>query len=126
MVENTLFYTEDHEWVRIEGDEAVIGISDHAQHALGDITFVDLPKPGTTVKAHGALAVVESVKAASDIYAPVSGTVSAANEVLTKSPEKINEAALGDGWICRLKPFDAADLKKLMTPAQYDAFIAGN
>jgi len=124
MVQKNVWYTKDHEWVSVEGDTATVGISDHAQAALGDITFVDLPKPGKVVKAHDSLAVIESVKAASDVYAPVGGTVCAANDTLGAAPETINQAPLGEGWLCKLKPFDAAGLAALMTAEQYEAFLA--
>lgn len=124
MIAKDAYYTKDHEWLKVNGDEATVGISDHAQEALGDITFVDLPKVGKVVKAHDSLLVVESVKAASDVYAPVAGTVSAVNEALGATPELINQSAQGDGWICKLKPFDAAAVGSLMTADQYEAFLA--
>ena len=119
-----LRYTKDHEWIGMEGDLAVIGISNHAQQALGDITFVDLPKVGKALKAHDVLGVVESVKAASDIFAPVAGTVAAANEALNASPELINQDPCGRGWLCKLSGVKAADLAGLMTLAQYEALCA--
>jgi glycine cleavage system H protein len=124
MIQKDAYYTKDHEWLTVNGDEATVGISDHAQEALGDITFVDLPKVGKVVKAHESLLVVESVKAASDVYAPVAGTVSAVNEALGAAPELINQSAQGDGWICKLKPFDAVAVGSLMTADQYEAFLA--
>lgn len=125
MVPEGLRYTRDHEWVRVENNEAVVGITDFAQHELGDITFVDLPKPGKTVKAHDALAVVESVKAAGDVYAPVAGTVSAANTALAAAPETVNKDPYGAGWLCRLSGCDLSGLEALMTAAQYTQFLAG-
>lgn len=119
-----VYYTKDHEWLKVEGDEAVVGITNHAQEALGDITFVDLPKPGKVVKAHDSLLVVESVKAASDVFAPVAGTVSAVNEKLGTAPELINQSAQDEGWICKLKPFDGAGVAGLMTAGQYETFLA--
>jgi glycine cleavage system H protein len=124
MIPKDAYYTKDHEWLKVNGDEATVGITDHAQEALGDITFVDLPKVGKVLKAHDSLLVVESVKAASDVYAPVAGTVSAINEALGAAPELINQSAQGDGWICKLKPFDASTLGSLMTADQYEAFLA--
>jgi glycine cleavage system H protein len=124
MASNTVYFTRDHEWVKVEGDEATVGITDHAQEALGDITFVELPKVGKVVNAHDSLLVVESVKAASDVYAPVAGTVSAVNGKLASAPELINQAALGEGWLCKLKPFDGATLGTLMTAVEYEAFLA--
>lgn len=121
----TTYFTRDHEWVTVAGDEAIVGITDHAQQALGDITFVELPKVGKVVKAHDSLLVVESVKAASDVYAPVAGTVSAVNDALTGAPERINQSAQAEGWLCKLKPF-TPDFKNLMTAEQYETFLQEN
>jgi glycine cleavage system H protein len=115
-----LRYTESHEWVKRESDGSVsVGITDHAQEQLGDVVFVDAPKPGRKVKAGEAIGVVESVKAASDIYAPVSGEVVAANEELSTSPEKVNEDAFAS-WMFRIKPDDAGDVDKLLDAAAYE------
>ena len=120
-----LHYTKDHEWLRVEeGDEVVIGLTDHAQEALGDITFIDLPRPGKQVKTHESLAVVESVKAASEVYSPVAGTVDEVNAALSNEPEKINQDPFGEGWICRLVGYDRAEVETLMTAAQYEAYLA--
>src|SRR6187401_2802585 len=99
MYPDSLRYTKEHEWVRVEGDIAVVGITDHAQKELGDIVYVDLPKVGTTLEAGKSLGSVESVKAVSDIYAPVSGEVVAVNDALTAAPEKLNEDPHGDAWL---------------------------
>lgn len=123
MIPDGLHYTKDHEWIRVDGAELVIGITHHAQKALGDLTFVDLPKPGKAYKAHDALAVVESHKAASDVYAPVAGTVAAVNTALATEPERINRDPYGEGWICRLKDWDRNGLGELLTPAQYTRLI---
>lgn len=120
-----IYFTRDHEWLRVEGDEATVGITDHAQQALGDITFVDLPQVGKVVKAHDSLLVVESVKAASDVYAPVAGTVSAVNDKLAGAPELINQSAQAEGWLCKLKPFTPG-FTDLMTAEQYEAFLQEN
>ena len=125
MVPKDLKYTKEHEWVRIEGAEAVVGITDHAQKALGDITYVELPRAGRKAAPHESVCVVESVKAASDIFAPLGGTVAAVNPALEDAPEQINRDPYGQGWICRFKDFDAAGLAALMTPAAYEAHIAG-
>jgi glycine cleavage system H protein len=117
-------YTKEHEWVNIEGTTAAVGISHHAQEALGDITFVELPAVGKVLKAGDPIGVVESVKAASDIYSPVSGTVSEVNSNLDSSPELINQSPEADGWICRLSDVTAADADNLMDEAAYQAFIA--
>ena len=124
MIPEGLYYTKDHEWIRVDGPELVIGITHHAQEALGDLTFVELPKIGKVLMAHDSLSVVESHKAASDVYAPVAGTIAAANAALTTEPERINHDPYGDGWICRLKDWDRSGLKALLTPAQYAQFLA--
>ena len=118
-----LKYTESHEWVRSEGDGTVtIGITEFAQDALGDLVFVELPEVGRTLKAGEACAVVESVKAASDVYAPVAGTVTAVNEELRDKPEAINAAAF-EAWMYKLKPASAGDLAGLMDAAKYQANV---
>ena len=122
MSSKNVYFTKDHEWLKVDGSEVTIGITDHAQQALGDITFVELPKVGKVVKAHDSLLVVESVKAASDVYAPVAGTVSAINDKLAASPELINQAAYTDGWLCKLNPC-SLEVKGLMTAEQYEAFL---
>lgn len=116
-------YTKEHEWVNIEGTTATVGISHHAQEALGDITFVELPTVGKILKAGDPIGVVESVKAASDIYSPVSGTVSDVNSNLDGAPELINQSPEADGWICRLTNVTAADADQLMDEATYQAFL---
>ena len=103
-------YTETHEWVRMEGDTATVGITEHAQDELGDVVFVELPEVGRTLKAGEAFGAVESVKAVSDLYAPVAGDVVEVNEALGDSPEKINEDPYGDGWILKLRVSGEADL----------------
>jgi glycine cleavage system H protein len=119
-----LLFTDEHEWLRREDDGSVtIGITDHAQKALGDLVYVELPEAGTDVDEGGEMAVVESVKAASDVYAPISGKVIAVNEELADDPEKINSDAYGDGWIVRVQPADAIDEGSLMTPDAYQLFL---
>jgi len=122
MDPKTLRYTQEHEWVAWDGATATVGISDHAQHALGDITFVELPKPGKRLKAGEALGVVESVKAASDIFAPVAGVVKEVNATLAGAPESINQDPYGRGWVCRLEGVDAAQVQALMSADQYEQF----
>jgi glycine cleavage system H protein len=117
------FFTKEHEWVKISGTTATVGISDHAAHELGDITFVELPQVGKKVKQFETLAAIESVKAASDIYAPVSGKVIAVNETLENTPEVVNESAEESGWICVLEITDPAEVKNLMNRAQYDEYL---
>lgn len=120
----TLAYTATHEWVRTEPDGSVVfGITDHAQHALGDIVYVELPAPGRTVKAGEPCVVVESVKAAADVYAPLPGTVLAVNEALTGAPEQVNAQPYGAGWLVRLQPAGSAEL---LTAAQYQATLAAD
>ena len=124
-VPRELRYTESHEWVRRESDGTfMVGITDHAQEQLGDIVFVEAPKPGTRVKAGDAVGVVESVKAASDIYSPVSGEIAGANEALGAAPEQVNQDAYA-AWIFRVKPDDAAQFEKLLAAAAYEK-IASN
>ena len=118
-----LKYTKDHEWVRIEGDTATFGITDHAQEALGDIVFVELPEAGRSVAREEGFAVVESVKAVSDVYAPMAGEVVEANDGLESAPEKINTDPYGEGWIARVKLSDT-DTAHLMDAAAYEAFLA--
>lgn len=113
-------YAESHEWVRIEGNLAMVGISDYAQQMLGDITFVELPQVGSAVKPGGECGVIESVKIASDLYAPVGGEVAEVNHELGKAPELVNQDPYGTGWIFKLKHFNAADMDKLLDAAGYD------
>ena len=116
-------YTKDHEWIRLDGDVATIGITEHAQNALGDIVYVELPEIGRQVEQGGEAAVVESVKAASDVYAPASGEVVAINDALGSEPAAINEEAEGKGWFFRLKLASPDDLNALMTAEQYKEFL---
>lgn len=117
-----LVYTSEHEWLRQEEDGSLtVGITDHAQSALGDLVYVELPEMGQQVESGGEMAVVESVKAASDVYAPMSGEVIAVNDALADEPEKINADPYGDGWIARLQP--AGDSVETMTPDEYQAFL---
>ena len=119
-----LLYTEEHEWLRREEDSSItIGITDHAQGALGDLVYVELPELGQDLEEGGEMAVVESVKAASDVYAPVAGAVVAINEELADDPEKINLDPYGDGWIIRLQPVDSIDAGALMSPDAYQQFV---
>ena len=118
-----LRFTKDHEWVRLEGDTATIGITDHAQNALGDVVFVDLPEAGREVTGGEACAVVESVKAASDVYAPVAGRIVAINAALADDPALINSAPTGEGWFFRIAGVDAAAFAGLMDEAAYAAFV---
>jgi glycine cleavage system H protein len=116
-------YTKEHEWVLVEGDQATVGITDHAQHELGDIVYVDLPKADTKLEQGKVLGSVESVKAVSDVYAPVSGTVMEINTTLADAPEKLNEDPHGAAWLVKLKLADAAEVQKLMTATDYQTYI---
>lgn len=119
-----LKFLKSHEWARVEDNGHVtVGISDHAQGLLGDLVFVELPEVGDDVEAGNGCAVVESVKAASDVYAPVSGTIVAINEALADSPETINDDAFGEGWIFVIEPSNAAELEELLSPVDYAAQI---
>jgi glycine cleavage system H protein len=119
-----LLYTKDHEWLRKEDDGSVtIGITDHAQASLGDLVYVELPEIDQDVELNGEMAVVESVKAASDVYAPIAGAVVAVNEGLADDPETINTDPYGDGWIVRLQPADDADESDLMSPDAYQELL---
>jgi glycine cleavage system H protein len=117
-------FSKDHEWVKVEGGIATIGITNHAQEQLGDVVFVELPKLGKKVSKGGDAAVVESVKAASEVYAPVSGEVVAVNGELEADPALVNRAAEGDGWFMKVKMSNPGDLDELMDKAAYDAFAA--
>lgn len=120
-----MYFTEDHEWLRVEGDTATVGITEYAQQQLGDVVFVELPEVGKDVTQGGEAAVVESVKAASEVFSPVTGTVSAVNEDLEGTPSLVNEDAQGGGWFFELTLSDASELDSLMDQEAYDAFVAG-
>lgn len=123
QIPETLRYSEEHEWVRVEDGVATIGITDHAQEELGDIVFVELPAVGATLAKAATLGVVESVKAVSDVYAPVGGTVTTVNDALSSRPETINEDPYGEGWMIKVTLTDAAEVAGLMTAAQYRDFL---
>ena len=119
-----LLYTSEHEWLRRENDGSVtVGVTDHAQSALGDLVYVELPEVGQDVDNGGDMAVVESVKAASDVYAPIDGSIVAVNEELADDPEKINADPYGDGWIVRIQPNESIDESALMTPDTYQELL---
>ena len=118
-------FTDQHEWVRLDGDEATIGITRHAAEQLGDVVFVELPQAGRKVGAGAEAAVVESVKAASEVYAPVGGEVTAANSALEAEPAKVNEDPEGAGWFFKLKLSDKAEFAKLMDATAYQEFVKG-
>ena len=119
------YFTNDHEWIDVDGDSGTVGITDYAQGQLGDITFVDLPAAGTALKKGDAPCVVDSVKAASDVYAPVSGTVAENNDALEGEPELVNTDPEQGGWLFRMTLADPGELDGLMDRAAYDAYVAG-
>ena len=119
----SIYFTKEHEWVKVKEGIGAVGISEHAAHELGDITFVELPKLGTVVKRFGVLGSIESVKAASDIFAPVSGKVIKVNEALEAAPEIVNESAEDAGWMAWVEIADESELKNLMTQEQYDDYL---
>ena len=125
QIPEDLRYSSDHEWVKVEDGKARIGITDYAQDALGDVVFVDLPEVGTSAAAGASISEVESTKSVSDIYAPVSGTISDVNAELADAPERLNEDPYGEGWICVIDLQDAAELDGLLDAAAYRALVEG-
>jgi len=125
MYPNDLYYSKDHEWVKIEGNTATIGITDFAQKHLGDVVYIELPAIGTRLDVHQTIGVVESVKAVSDVYSPISGEVIAVNENLNDSPEIMNQDPHGKGWIIRMKVKDKTDQEKLMNSVDYEKYLEG-
>jgi glycine cleavage system H protein len=122
MYPETFRYTKEHEWVRVEGDTGTVGITFHAQEELGDIVYVDPPKIGAQVVVGASLGSVESVKAVSDIYSPVSGEVVAVNEALADAPEKMNQDPHGEGWLAKIKLSQPEEVQKLMTASEYQTY----
>jgi glycine cleavage system H protein len=116
-------YTKEHEWVRVEGDTGVVGITDHAQEQLGDIVYIDLPKPGTRLEQGKPMGSVESVKAVSDIYAPVSGEVAEVNDLLTTAPEKLNADPHGEAWLVKIKLSAPGEIQQLLSAADYQKYV---
>jgi glycine cleavage system H protein len=123
MTPSNLKYSKTHEWVKLENDTAAVGISDHAQNTLGDITFVELPKVGARLKQNSEAGVIESVKAASDLMSPISGVVATVNSALDSAPETINKDPYGAGWLYTVKIADASEADKLMDAAAYEKFL---
>jgi glycine cleavage system H protein len=121
----TIRYTKEHEWVLVDGDTATVGISPYAQEQLGDVVFVELPEVGKKIEKGKEMAVVESVKAASEVYAPISGEVAEVNNALTDAPATVNEDALGKGWFARIKLANKSELDGLMDEAAYKAYVDG-
>ena len=124
MVPGDLRYTKEHEWVRVEGDEAVVGITQYAADQLGDIVFVELPDTGRALDRHATFGVVESVKAVSDLFAPIGGDVTATNDGLAGTPEVVNSDPYGDGWMIRVKVADPAQVEDLLDAAAYEQLVA--
>ncbi len=124
MSSSSLRYTKEHEWVRVDGDVATMGISDYAQDQLGDVVYVELPEIGKQVEQSKELAVVESVKAASEVYAPVAGEVVEVNEALNDDPSLVNSGAQSEGWFCKLRLKDPGQLDQLMDEEAYEAYLA--
>lgn len=122
---STLYFTEDHEWVAVDGETATVGITDYAQKQLGDVVFVEVPEAGKTLAKGDEAAVIESVKAASEVYAPVSGTVTEGNADLADAPGTVNDSPMDDGWFFKITLEDAGELDDLMDEAAYTAFLAG-
>ena len=118
-----LYYSKDHEWLRVEGETGTVGITDHAQSSLGDVVYVELPKAGETFEAHATFGSVESVKAVSELFLPVAGEVTEVNESLTDEPEKVNNDPYGDGWMLRLRLASRGEVDKLMSAAEYEDYI---
>ena len=118
-----LYYTESHEWVKVEGEIVTIGITAHAQDALGDITFVELPSVGKDLKKDNDCGVIESVKAASDIFSPISGSVESVNDKLDATPELINSDPFNEGWLFRVKGFNSAEIEELMSASDYEKYL---
>ncbi len=122
---DNLLYSEEHEWVSVDGTRARIGITDFAQDALGDVVYVEMPNIGSTIRANASCAEVESTKAVSDVFSPVSGTVATVNESLAETPEQLNQAPYAAGWICEVEMSDPAELDALMDASAYRAFAEG-
>jgi glycine cleavage system H protein len=124
MYPEDLHYTKQHEWVRVSGDVGVVGITDYAQKELGDIVYVDLPRAGTKVEEAKVMGSVESVKAVSDLYSPVSGEVIELNDALASAPEKLNESPYGDGWLVKIRLSVPDEIKGLLSAADYEKYVA--
>ena len=122
-VPEDLQYSKDHEWIRVEGDTGVVGITDHAQHSLGDVVYVELPKVGESFTAHEPFGSVESVKAVSELFTPVSGEVTEINEALQDEPERVNSEPYGNGWMIRLRVGNKSELDSLLSAAEYEDYL---
>ncbi len=118
-----LYYSKDHEWLKVEGETGTVGITDHAQHSLGDVVYVELPKKGETFAAHDTFGSVESVKAVSELFLPIAGEVTEVNETLADEPEKVNTDPYGDGWMLRVKLSNRGEVDSLLSAAEYEDYI---
>jgi glycine cleavage system H protein len=118
-----LYYSKDHEWLKVEGETGTVGITDHAQHSLGDVVYVELPKTGETFAAHDTFGSVESVKAVSELFLPIAGEVTEVNESLSDEPEKVNNDPYGDGWMLRVKLSNRGEVDSLLSAAEYEDYI---
>jgi glycine cleavage system H protein len=125
MYPNNFRYTKDHEWVEAKGDEAVIGVTDYAQNHLGDVVYIEMPAVGSKLSVHQVIGNIESVKAVSEVYSPVSGEVTAVNEGLNSSPELVNQDPHGRGWIIRLRMSDRSEYDSLMNALEYEKYVEG-
>ena len=121
-IPDDLHYSKDHEWVRVEGNTAVVGITDYAQDSLGDVVYVELPKPGDEFSANESFGSVESVKAVSEVFSPVSGEITGINEALNDAPEKVNQDPYGEGWMIRVQMSNPGEVDSLLTAAEYEDF----
>jgi glycine cleavage system H protein len=119
-----LYYSKDHEWLKVEGELATVGITDHAQHSLGDVVYVELPKTGENFAAHDTFGSVESVKAVSELFLPVAGEVTEVNESLSDEPEKVNTDPYGEGWMLRIKLSNRGEVDGLLSAAEYEDYLA--
>jgi glycine cleavage system H protein len=118
-----LYYSKDHEWLKVEGETGTVGITDHAQHSLGDVVYVELPKKGETFAAHDTFGSVESVKAVSELFLPVAGEITEVNESLADEPEKVNSDPYGDGWMLRVKLSNRGEVDSLLSAAEYEDYV---
>ena len=119
-----LKYTKEHEWVRVDGDSVTVGVTDYAQDSMGDVVFIEFPEVGETVEENSSIATIESVKAVSDIYAPLAGTINKVNEVINDTPDIINQDPYGDGWLFKMNNINNDDLKNLLSSSKYESYLA--
>ena len=123
-IPDDLHFSKDHEWVKVDGDTATVGITDYAQHSLGDVVYIDLPRSGDKFEAHEALGSVESVKAVSEVFTPISGEITEVNDALNDTPESVNSDPYGSAWFVKIKMNNPGDADKMMTPAEYEDYLS--